>query len=63
MNKLYAVVEENQVLVQALPVPGGLLFVTETWTENNNGIQVAVASTFVPMGQDELFSFLKGREL
>lgn len=63
MNKLYTVVDDSQMQVQVLPVPGGLLFITETWTESGNGISIAVASTFVPMARDELVSFLKGEPL
>ena len=62
MNKLYTIHSSPGIQLRATLVPGGLLIITDSYEESGNGIAVGLATTFVPMSEDERYSFLQGRE-
>lgn len=59
MTTLYTIHNTPGIQIRALPVPGGLLVITDTWCESGNGIAVGLTQTFVPMTVPEMMAFLR----
>lgn len=62
MNKLYTIHSSPGIEIRAMSVPGGMLMITETYQTNVDGFSKGVATSFVPMSDDDARSFVKGRE-
>jgi hypothetical protein len=62
VNLLHEIFISSDLWIRALQVPGGMLLITESQKENDNGTAIAVASTFVPMSHENMLAFLKVHE-
>jgi hypothetical protein len=57
-RKVYDVLYQPGLQIRALPVPGGLLIITDSYEESGNGPVFGLTQTFLRMSHSEIVEFL-----